>query len=553
MFSNPLAVWANYDMKNLKSDFFAGLSTAILATPQNMAYALIAGVNPIYGLYSSIVGMISSTFFGESRYMVVAPCNMIVLAIYSSLNSLAIVNDSNYLQAVFLLTFLVGVVQIILASLKLGNLVSYISQSVIVGLTSAVAIIIGLGQLSNLLGLNIENGSNIFETIYYIMTNISEANFYALALGIITMGLIIIVKRSKIKLPAYAVAIVTAAIIVYLFDLSGELAVVEGVSATLPSFNLIELDFELFTALLNSALSIAILSFIQVLSILKFMEKKSGEEVEINREFFNQGIINIICSFFSSFVVTASFTKSFANYSAGAKTRISEFVGGLLIISFILIFSSFISYIPISALAGLVIVVAYSMIDLTEIKKSCTITKFDAIIFSTTFFVTLLAPRIDYAIYLGIIISFLLVLKDNSKVDYCHIDYNEQKEEFIKQEVKKNTNNGYVIINISGELHFNTAKDLREKFEYSFKKEKNFIIRLYGVEDIDLTTIKAINEFIDRVLNNKGDIYLTSMTDDLYLAFKEAKTIEKIGDDHVFWLKKNIFSATEEAVKEVKS
>ncbi|MGM0502611.1 MAG: SulP family inorganic anion transporter, partial [Bacillota bacterium] len=207
----------NYEAKFLKKDILAALSVAVIALPQNMAYALIVGVNPVYGIYTSVVSMLLGTVFSVSSYMVVGPTNIVAMAIASNLNSL---NGSNYFTTVLLLTFLVGVFQLLFGILKLGNLVNYISHPVIVGLTTGAALLIGVGQLQNFLGISIDGGINLFTEIYAIVNNLTKVNGVSISLGIITIALIIIINKVKPELPSYLIALLSATVVVYFLDLS---------------------------------------------------------------------------------------------------------------------------------------------------------------------------------------------------------------------------------------------------------------------------------------------------------------------------------------------
>ena len=208
----------NYRLGFLKDDLLAGLSVAAIALPQNMAYALIVGVNPIYGIYTSIVSMILATLFGVSSYMIVGPTNMMAMAIASSIN---FVTAANYLPVLFLLTLLVGIFQLVFGMLKLGNLVNYVSHPVIIGLSTGAALLIGVGQLQNLLGLSVSAGPNLFTNLYAIIENLNQVNLLTLYLGFFTVITILLIRKINKKLPAYLIALVIISFLVYLFDLEG--------------------------------------------------------------------------------------------------------------------------------------------------------------------------------------------------------------------------------------------------------------------------------------------------------------------------------------------
>lgn len=545
MFQNFIKMTKGYGLTDLRDDLLAGLSVATIALPQNMAYALIVGIDPVYGLYTSIVSMVVATFVGVSNYMVVGPANMIALAIASSLAS---IEGVNYLQGVLLLTLLVGLIQIILGVLKLGDLVKYVSHSVIVGLTTGVALMIGIGQLGSFLGIAVESSTNIFITVYRLVINFDQLNYYALAIGSLAMIIIIISKQIDSRLPSYLLAVVVSMLITYFFNLDQELKVINQFSSSLPSFSLVKFDLTLIRQLFISALSIAILGFIQVVSIVKSLEKETGQEVDLNREFIGQGVINTVCSLFSSFAISGSFTNSFANYEAGAKTRFSELIIAVVMLLFILLFNSLVEYIPVAALAAIVIIVAYNMIDITEIVKTFRTTKYDAVVLSTTLLTTILAPRLDYAIYLGVLISTIIVLKDTSDINYSHISYEQEKSKFVDQDFEEVKNDELIVINLAGNLNFNTSENLKEELDESFQKNKIFVIRTRDVESIDFTTIRELDNFIDRVQRCGGEVMLCGLGDDIFDPLEESGVIDKVNRSNVFKADDYIFSSTQEAI-----
>lgn len=541
----------NYELDYLKSDITAGLSVAALCMPQNMAYALIAGLNPIYGLYTFIVSAVIATFIGISNYMVVGPANIIAVAIFSSLNNLDIVNQNNYFEFVVLLTFMVGFIQLLLGSLKLGNLVNYVSDTVIRGLTAGIALIIGVGQLNELLGISLSNNNNIFLALLKLGENLGRTNFYALGSGILTILIILLCKKYFPYLPSYFVAIIISVLLVYIFGLDSNLEIVGNIDSSLPSFTMIKFNLERIRNLFSSALSISILGFIQVLTIIKVMEKRAGEEVSLNREFVSQGIVNMIAPFFKSFVITGSITNSFANYEAGAKSRFSELFAAISVLLFILVFNNIVSLIPISSLAAIVILVAYYMFDIHDIIQSFKTTNFDALIFSVTLLTTILTPRLDYAIYFGVLVSFIIVLKNTSDINYSHMSYDENREEqFARESLDEVKEDEFIVINLSGSIHFNASQQLKENLNKTFREDKIFVIRMRDIEDIDLTTIQELEKFIEKVRENQGDVILCGVSGKTRDILERYGLIEKLGEENIFMRDNKIFYSTRKAIKE---
>ncbi len=539
----------SYGTDSLQSDLFSGLSVASIALPQNMAYALIAGVNPIYGLYTSIVSMIIATFVGDSDYMVVGPTNLMSMAIASNLSSVSS-GGFSYLQIVILLTFMVGVFQLLFGLLRLGNLVNYISKPVITGLTAGAAILISVGQLENFLGLSLARSSNLFSEIYLIIQNINGLNLLALAMGLGTIVMIIWFEKIKPELPSYLISIFVSAILVYSLGLSSGLSIVGNVPASLPEFSLVNLDFGLGRRIFTKSLSVAIIGLIQCLAIVKSLETKSGQEVNINREFMGQGIINIGTSFFSGFTISGSFTNSYANYQTGNETRLSQFFTALSIILFILVFNSLIRNIPISSLSGLVIFVAYQMIDLDEIKEIFRAKRSDALIFLVTFITTLSAPRLEYAVYLGVLISLLVVIRQSSRVDIHHMIYDKNAQiKLHRKEPDERENDDYKIIDLSGDLDFSASDNLKEEFNKIYEDDGTFIIRMRNIERIDLTSLKELDKFIERVKESEGKVILTGISKELYEDLKQLNIKEKIGETNIYESKDQMLSSTIRAVE----
>ncbi|MBM7555997.1 SulP family inorganic anion transporter [Halanaerobacter jeridensis] len=555
---NFIKMMKNYKSEFLKQDLLAGLSVAAIALPQNMAYALIIGVNPIYGIYTSIISMVLATLGGVSSYMIVGPTNMMAMAIASSLK---FVTGENYLAVLFLLTLLVGVFQLVFGLLNLGNLVNYVSHPVIIGLSTGAALLIGVGQLQNFLGLSLAGGPNLFTNIYKIAVNLDQVNLLTVYLGILTIVTILIIQKINSKLPSYLITLIVITVIVFTFNLENQIEVIGDLPASIPEFNLVSLSVPYLGEIITKSLSIALLGLIQTLAVVKSLAAKTGEEANINKEFIGQGIINIGCSLFSSFAIAGSFAKSFANYQAGAKTRLSEFFVALAIMIFMLLFSPVFKYIPIVALAGLVIVVAVSMIDVEELKQAFQTTKGDALIFISTFIATITAPSIDYAIYFGVLVSVIVVLRESSKVNIKPVHYEEDpKKGELRQtenvdelaedleEDKKGEEKDCIVVDLSGNLHFSSVDNLKEELERLLPTGENFVIRMRNIERIDLTIIRELKGFIAKVHKKNGLVKFAGVNKKLYKVLENSGIVDKVGEENIFKIERILLNSTKQAL-----
>mgnify|MGYP006278658083 CR=1 FL=1 len=548
---NIISTFKNYKPRYLRSDLYSGLSVATLCIPQNMAYALIAGLNPIYGLYTSIVSQIISTITGKSSYIIVGPTNLMAMAIASNLNYVA---DNNYLEMVILLTFLVGIFQIFAGLLKLGKLVRYVSHPVIIGLTSGAAIIIGVGQFKNLIGIDLGRTYNVFMEFYKLLINLNAVNLISLLLGSFTIIIIVVLEKSDYKLPSYLLGVFVVTFITIIFGLNTTVNTVGKLNLDSFQISLPNLKIDSILDLSSQAFAVAIVGLIQTLAVVKSISVRENEDLDINKEFISQGLMNFGLSFFNGFASSASFTNTYANSQSGAKTRISELFSALSIIVFIIFFDFFIRYIPIASLAGLVLIVAYKMIEFGELRDLIKSTRADTIIFMLTFLATLSLPRIEYAIYLGVLLSLISVLKDSSKAKVGHLKYEEDSHTKIVQTVPEEiADDEYIILNLVGDFTFSAADSLKYELEHVSNAGCGYIIRIRNIDNIDITSINELKKFINEVHHGDREVLISGVNQKKYKILKNLGIIDMVGEDNVFFEKDMMLSSTVDAVEYVEN
>ena len=539
--------------KNLTDDLISGITTATIALPQNMAYALILNINPIYGIYASIFSMISASIFNVSNYLIVGPTNMMTVALYSSLRDF---QGENYLEIIFLTTFLIGLFQFILVSFNLSELVKYISHPVIVGLSHGAALLILMSQLENLTGVNIA-GTNFPLKLWSFFKNLEQLNYLNFIIGFSTVFLIYIIPRLKNKLPEYLLALVIMSSITTISGLNETIPLIREIPARIIDFNIINFEWGLITDIYSKAFSIALLGLIQTMAVLQAVALKTEEEIDFRKEFKSQGITNMIIPFFSSFVISASFAKSYANLSAGAKTKISQFFSAVSIIVFILFFRSLLSYVPVAVLSGLVTAAAFKIIDLKEIKKNLMTTRGDALVFLSTFLAVIIFPHLDQAIYFGVIVSVVVVLKisNEADIDFLYYSKKEDEEEYRLLDTEKQNKddteskqNRARVIDLKGAVHFSAAEDLKKQLEDFFEEEADFIIRMRDVQRFDITIIKVLEEFINKVQKSGGEILLTGVNKKILDKLHQIGLAEKIGEENIYLSEKELFASTNKAI-----
>jgi len=539
--------------KKYQNDMLSGLTTATIALPQNMAYALILGINPIYGFYASIFSMLTASIFNLSAYIIVGPTNMMAVALFSSLSNF---QGENYLQVIFLTTFLIGLFQFLLVSFNLSELIKYVSHPVVVALSHGAAVLILFSQIENLTGVSV-SGSNVITKGWQFIQHISQLNYLNLGVGILTLILIYTIPLIKKSLPEYLLTVVIMSLLTALTGINGSIPLVGEIPRKLIDFNLINFDWNLIGQLYTKAFSIALLGLIQTMAVLQSLALKTGEEPNYDREFRSQGITNMVIPFFSGFAVSSSFAKTFANLSAGAKHRASQFFCALSIIIFILFFRHLLAYIPVSVLAGLIIAAAIGILDFKEVIKNLKTTKGDALTFGTTFIATIVLPNIDQAIYFGVMVSLVVVLQISKKADIEMLYYDKKdddqgyhlhhvnhddadKSEILAQQAR--------VIDLKGVVHFSAADDLKNQLEEFFEPNTDFIIRFRNVSRIDITIIGVLEEFIDKVQSSGGEVMLTGVSERILKMFRKIGLADKVGEDNIYLPESEYFAATHKAL-----
>lgn len=531
----------------------SGLTTATIALPQNMAYALILGINPIYGIYASIFSMLTASIFNLSSYVIVGPTNMMAVALFSSLSNF---QGENYLQIIFLTTFLIGLFQFLLVSFNLSELIKYVSHPVVVALSHGAAVLILFSQIENFTGISV-SGSNVITKGWQFIKNFEQINLINLGVGLLTLILIYLIPLIKKELPEYLLTVTIMTIFTAVSGLNSSISLVGEIPKRIIDFNLINFDWQLVGQLYSKSFSIALLGLIQTMAVLQAISLKTDEEPDFDREFRSQGISNMIISFFSAFAISASFSNTFANLSAGARHRISQFFCALSIIIFILFFRPLLAYIPVAVLAGLVIAAAVGIADFKEVIKNMKTTKGDALIFWSTFTATIVLPNLDQAIYFGVMVSLVVVLQISKKADIEMLYYDKKEgdqgyhlhhahhEDADESEISAKQAR---VVDLKGAVHFSAADDLKEQLEEFFARDTDFIIRFRNVRRIDITIIGVLEEFIDQVQASGGEVMLTGVNEKILKMFRKIGLSDKVGENNIYLPETEYFAATNKAL-----
>ena len=397
----------------LRADALAGLSGAIILVPQAVAYASIAGLPPEYGLYTAMVPVIIAALFGSSWHLVSGPTAAISIVIFATISPLAAAGSAAYVSLVLTLTFMVGVLTLAMSAARLGSLVNFVSQSVVVGFTAGAAILIATSQLKNFFGLAAPASSSFLGMLGGVGRQLGHLNPYVTAVGVATLASGLLSRRFLPRVPYMITAMVVGSLFALLLEAllgpAARVATVAAVPSALPPLSMPDWSFETFSQLASVAPALTVLALTEALAIARAVALKSGQRIDGNQEFLGQGLANLVGSFFSSYVSSGSFTRSGVNYSAGARTPMAAMFSSVCLVAILLLLAPAVRFLPIASMAAILFLVAYSLIDLHHIRVILRASRTETAVLVATLLATLFL-HLEIAIYVGVGLSVVLFL-----------------------------------------------------------------------------------------------------------------------------------------------
>jgi len=505
----PLSWLQNYSTTKLKGDIYAGLTVGVLLIPQSMAYALIAGLPVIYGLYASLVPQIMYALFGSSRQLSVGPTAMDSLLIASGLGLLAVIGSQEYIQLAIILTLMVGIIQTFLGFMRMGFITQLLSKPIISGFTSAAAILIGLNQLGPLLGINMEKG-NIIVLLTSIATNLGNIDILTASIGLFSILLLYALKQWAPKLPGTLIIVITSIGMVHFFEqhLFG-LNFIGEIPRGLPHFNWPKIDLGQMVLLLPLALTLALISFIESFSVGKNLALQSKDHiVNANTELIALGSANFIGALFMSFPVTGGFGRSAVNFSAGAQTPFSGIISACLIAFTLLFFTDIFALLSYPVLAAIILVALRSLIDFKYPYELWKTHFLDFFMLGFTHIITLFFGMI-WGISSGMGLYVLLLIYKSTFPKIQVKPFNEKGEALPAptENSKTTKNHPLIILKINTPIITINIKSIEQQINQhmilSNPNNPALLIDLSTVRYIDSNGVKGIKRLIMQ-LNEKN-------------------------------------------------
>jgi len=524
----------DYKKSDLSGDLSAGFIVAVMLIPQGMAYAMLAGLPPVIGLYASTIPLLVYALFGTSRQLAVGPVAMVSLLVLAGVSTLAEPGTESYISLVLLLMLMVGVIQFLMGVLKLGFIVNFLSHAVISGFTSAAAIIIGLSQLKHLLGVKLES-NQVFLVLWEAIRKIAEINPISFAIGAGSIILLVTLKKVLPRVPGPLVVVVLSSIIVYLFQLQNAgVSIVGEVPKGLPSLSVPMFNMDSILLLLPIALTISFIGFMESIAMAKAIAAKEKYKIVPNKELVGLGLANVAGSFFSGYPVTGGFSRSAVNYQAGARTPLATMITAVLILLTLLFFTDFFYYLPNTVLAAIIMVAVYGLIDFKEAKGLFKVHKLDGGTWAVTFIATLFIG-IEQGILAGLAFSLVVFIARSAYPHMAELGFLKNEEVFrnVKRFPEAETDPEVLIYRIDASLYFANMNFIEEKLCERVAESpalKWILLDFSGVNSIDAVAIHALEDMMDNCSKGQIKVYFAGIKGPVRDLLKKAGWNEKYAD-----------------------
>jgi SulP family sulfate permease len=538
----PILEWLpQYNSDFFKGDLVAGLTVGVMLIPQGMAYAMLAGMPPIYGLYASIIPLILYAIFGTSRQLAVGPVAMVALLIAAGVGAIAETGSAEFVGLAILLALMVGAIQLLMGIFKLGFLVNFLSHPVIAGFTSAAALIIGFSQLKYLLGINIPRSNYIHEIIGSAFSNLDAVNIQTFTIGIVAIGLILLVKKVKLPIPGPLLAVVFGILAVWGLGWHNEgVNIVGEVPKGLPAFGIPNLNFEDVKALLPIAFTISFISFMESIAVAKAIQSKhKNYQVVPNQELIALGMANIGGALFQSFPTTGGFSRTAVNNQTGAKTGMASIFSAALIALTLLFLTPLFYYLPKAILASVIMVAVFGLIDFKEAKHLWHTDRGDFLMMLATFLGTL-ALGIEEGILIGVVLSLGLIIFRTTQPHTAVLGkipgkpHYKNTDRFDHLEVREDI----LIFRFDARLYFANVSFFKEKVETEIlnkgKALKLFILDADSMNGVDSSGVHAMKEVIEFCYDRKIQFKFVGVKGPIRDILHRADVVEKIGEGNFF-------------------
>ncbi|MCB1802461.1 MAG: SulP family inorganic anion transporter [Gammaproteobacteria bacterium] len=525
----------------LRADFIAGLTGAVIVLPQGVAFATIAGLPPEYGLYTAMVTPVVAALFGSSFHLVSGPTTAISIVVFSAVSNHTAPGSPEFVTLALTLTFLAGVYQLAFGLARLGSLVNFVSHTVVIGFTAGAAILIATSQMKHILGIAIPKGESFLHTWYDIWRDFGSIDPYLVGIALATLVTALLVRRVSRRLPNLLAGMVVGSLLALLLaQWTDSIALVGQIPAQLPPLSSPDFSLATIRMLAPEAFAVALLGLIEAVSISRAVATKSSQRINANQEFIGQGLSNVAGSFLSSYAGSGSFTRSGINYEAGARTPLSAIFAAIVLVVIVMLIAPLTAYLPIAAMGGVILLVAYNLIDFHHIRETLKVSKSETTILLTTFFATLFL-ELEFAIYLGVLLSLIFFLAKTSTPFIPSLAMDRPPSEPGRKLI--NVENAPVrqcpqlkIIRIDMAIYFGSINHIQNRIARIVEGEQivHILVISSGISLIDLAGAEGLVAENRQLKKLGGGLYFAGMKSSIYEFAAKSHMVRDIGHGHFF-------------------
>ncbi len=535
----PLPVLRGLRRADLWPDLQAGMTVAAVLIPQGIAYAAIAELPPQVGIYTAVVAAIVGSLWGSSPLLATGPTNATSLLTLAVLMPIFAVGSAEFVVAAAALALLAGVVRIVLSLARFGALVTIASRSVLLGFTLGAGVLIATGQLRHLLNLRIEATPVFHHNLMAIASGLGATHTPSLAVGFGTLILLLLLRRLGPRLPAALLALMAAAAAVAILDLdSAGVQVVGDIPRSLPPFSLAPLamlgDLELVGQLIIGATAVAALGLVEAIAIAQTIARSAGHRIDNDQEIFGQGIANLAVGLFSGYPCSGSFTRSALAHQVGGRSHLAGISTGLVVLVAALALAPYARFIPRAGLAGIILVVAYQMVDRWSIRRVMHASRTETLILWATFLSTLTLP-LEFAVLAGVMLSLAIFVIQSSLPGVYPVVPDANYRHF-EDAAGRPTCPQLGVMSIRGPLFFGAVYHVEQQLRHNLEEnpgQNTLLLRMHGVDLCDISGVEMLEATLDSYRGHGGDVYMVRPREQVLRIWKQSDFLETLGEDHI--------------------
>jgi SulP family sulfate permease len=537
--------WPLVDRKTTKDDLIAGLTGAILSLPQGVAFAILAGLPPQYGLYAAMVPPALGALFGSSRHLVSGPTNAIAIVIFASLSKYATPGSPEYIGLVLTVTLLTGLMELLLGFARLGTLINFVSHTVIIGFSAGAAVMIASTQVKSFFGVPIPADASFFEIFRQLFVHARDINPYVVGVGVFTLVSGVLLKRYIRKIPFMITATIAgslfAAALNYAFGPEvTRITMVGELPSSLPPLSMPRLSLDSIAKAGPVALACMILGMTLAVSVSKSLAIKTDDHVDGNQEFIGQGLANVVGSFLSAFPSSGSFNRSGANLEAGAKTPLATVYSSAFLVVMVLLVAPAAAYLPLAVVAAILFLIAYGLIDVRNFTKVIRASRSESAVMLVTLFSALFLG-LSTAIYAGVLLSLMLFLNQAARPAIRDVKPVPQAPFFqLDADTGLPDCPQLKMLRVNGSLFFGAVDHVEQallEVDRETPGQKHLLVAASAVNIVDVSGAEMLAREARRRKAIGGGLYFHFMKDAVREFLERGGYLRVIGRENLFELK----------------